>query len=908
MLETDSHAKRQVLRRWVKISGVALLLAFLALLVSAGITSREVRAVESATAFRAQLFRYDLNLQSVLSLLTDAETGQRGYLLTGHDSYLIPYRNALLRVPPTLDSLEPAPLSDPRLSGHVRTIRQLANGKMAELAQTIRLRDAGDSNAALSLVRSDVGERSMEQTRREVAMAVALGQAAIDASDRQVVEATIRGQRLVGLTLGALLICGLFAALQMGSLWMAQGRYEVALSTSERLHRAIVEDQTELIAISQPDGRLEFVNPAYAQFFQFPATELTGRTLYDFLSKTEREEWQQRMARVLQSDDCLLRMQRVAGRGGAEPRWISWRHRAQRAANGEIRIHSVGRDITVNKKAELELQDRQDFLSRIGRVAGVGGWSMDLRTNVIYWSADVRKIHGVSESYQPSHETALAFFPARAQVVLRQAMEAAIEEHAQYDLELPLVTARGKEIWVRTVGEAELDEDGKAIRLVGALQDITDRKAIDRSLRELTQVFDTTPDFVAQSDWRGFVTYLNPAARKAVGIAAGASVVGHSFAEFYTPETNEQFANEIIPTVKGHGVWVGESKVVLKGGHVVPVSHMVIGHVDAVGRVSRYTSLMRDIRAEVLGRQELARKTSTLNAIVEAMPAILAVWDNGLRYQLVNRAFERWRGSDRKSFLGYTMEQAMGGDEFNRNLPWVERALRGETVVYERDYPGARDCRHMSVTYTPLRMDDGEVGGFVELRQDITQSREERLRLVGLSEHDPLTGLLNRAGFEAYLVERMQRGEGAALAVLYIDLDHFKPVNDEHGHAAGDEVLRQFGARLKGAVRPSDAVARLGGDEFAIALMGVHDAAHIALVADKALEAASMPFEVGPHTLRIGASVGAAFNAEQPGGWKGLIARADAKVYEAKAGGRGRRVLADFGEDASSDESDLLVG
>lgn len=250
MLETDSHAKRQVLRRWVKISGVALLLAFLALLVSAGITSREVRAVESATAFRAQLFRYDLNLQSVLSLLTDAETGQRGYLLTGRDSYLAPYRNALLRVPPTLDSLEPAPLSDPRLIGHVRTIRQLANGKLAELAQTIRLRDAGDSNAALSLVRSDVGERSMEQVRREVSMAVALGQAAIDASDRQVVEATIRGQRLVGLTLGALLICGLFAALQMGSLWMAQGRYEVALSTSERLHRAIVEDQTELIAIS----------------------------------------------------------------------------------------------------------------------------------------------------------------------------------------------------------------------------------------------------------------------------------------------------------------------------------------------------------------------------------------------------------------------------------------------------------------------------------------------------------------------------------------------------------------------------------------------------------------------------------------------------------------------------------
>src|SRR5580698_761688 len=505
MTETDGHAKRRRLRRWVKISGIALLLAFVGLLISAGVSTREAQTVRSMTALSAELFRYNTKLRAVLTLLTEAETGQRGYLLTGKESYLAPYRNALLKVPTTLNSLEPAPLADRALIQHLHTIQRLSSIKLTELAETIRLRDSGDHDAALSLVQSDVGERSMAQIRREVADSISIGQAAIDASDVRVVQATLRGQRLEGITLGALLFCGLFAAVQMGGLWMAQGRYEIALSASERLHRAIVEDQTELIAISQTDGRLEFVNSAYAQFFGFAATDLAGRTLYDFLQAPEREEWQERMARVLSTDDCLLRVQLVPASGKVGPRWISWRHRAQHTPDGATRIHSVGRDITVNKVAELELRDHENFLTRIGRVAGVGGWSMDLRSNVMHWSADVRKIHGVSERYQPTLESALGFYPARAQVVLRQAMEAAIEQHEQYDLELPLVTAAGTHIWVRTVGEAELDEDGRASRLVGALQDITDRKSIELSLRDLTQVFDGTPDFVAQTDWRGFV-------------------------------------------------------------------------------------------------------------------------------------------------------------------------------------------------------------------------------------------------------------------------------------------------------------------------------------------------------------------------------------------------------------------
>jgi diguanylate cyclase (GGDEF)-like protein/PAS domain S-box-containing protein len=390
------------------------------------------------------------------------------------------------------------------------------------------------------------------------------------------------------------------------------------------------------------------------------------------------------------------------------------------------------------------------------------------------------------------------------------------------------------------------------------------------------------------------MTYLNPAARGAVGVGADVPVAGRTYTEFYTPETNDRFALEIIPAVKKRGVWIGETEVVLEGGRVIPISHMVIGHTDAVGRVSRYTSVMRDIGAEVASRRELAKKTSTLNAIVEAIPAVLAVWDGEVRYQLVNKAFERWRGRGREAFLGRTMEEAIGPEEFASSRPWIERALAGETVVYEKDYPGSREHCHMSIAYTPLRLEDGSVDGFIGLAQDVTHHRDEQQRLLNLSEHDPLTGLLNRAGFEAYLIERAGRGEGARLAVLYIDLDHFKPINDKHGHATGDEVLREFGARLQATVRPTDAVARLGGDEFGVVLADIREPGHAANIADKVVQVALAPFEVGRLSLKIGASVGVAYNADLEGGWKGLLARADAKVYEAKGSGRGRRAVGEF--------------
>jgi diguanylate cyclase (GGDEF)-like protein len=125
------------------------------------------------------------------------------------------------------------------------------------------------------------------------------------------------------------------------------------------------------------------------------------------------------------------------------------------------------------------------------------------------------------------------------------------------------------------------------------------------------------------------------------------------------------------------------------------------------------------------------------------------------------------------------------------------------------------------------------------------------------------------------------------IALLYIDLDRFKPVNDTFGHATGDEVLRQLAQRFKNAVRPTDAVARLGGDEFAIVLSSVRDKAAAEMVAGKIVELARQPFLVALQRIEIGASVGVTL-AEPEDDIDQFMARADSLVYVAKAGGRGQ--------------------
>lgn len=327
-------------------------------------------------------------------------------------------------------------------------------------------------------------------------------------------------------------------------------------------------------------------------------------------------------------------------------------------------------------------------------------------------------------------------------------------------------------------------------------------------------------------------------------------------------------------------------------GAVRRIDCQLIPHLDTDGKVLGLFTTGVDITERAETERALLRQTATLQSVAELIPALVAVLDAQGRYRFVNGAFERWHDRQRADVIGRTMHELLGHAEYDSVLPWIVRALAGEEVSFELHFPARSHGQHLAVHYIPLRLDNGALDGFVAVGQDITPHREEAQRLLGLAQRDALTGLLNRAGLQQWLQFQQAHGDAAQIGLLCIDLDRFKPVNDQHGHPVGDALLQGFAERLRRLVRPTDAVVRMGGDEFAVLLAGVRGSPALQTVADKVLQAAHQPFAVGALQLQIGASVGTAMGLDPLGGWDELLARADAMLYRAKSEGRGRAAMA----------------
>ncbi len=197
--------------------------------------------------------------------------------------------------------------------------------------------------------------------------------------------------------------------------------------------------------------------------------------------------------------------------------------------------------------------------------------------------------------------------------------------------------------------------------------------------------------------------------------------------------------------------------------------------------------------------------------------------------------------------------------------------------------------RHWTITGKPLFDDHGVIQGWRGVITDVTDELAAQAQVLHLAHHDVLTDLPNRGTFKQRLGELLAQGEGGAL--LAVDLDRFKAVNDTQGHAAGDELLRQVAARLTGALRPSDVVARLGGDEFAALVVGAVREPELMQFAQRVVQQLQRPFAINGRLTSIGGSVGVAVLGQHGHSVEQLTANADMALYAAKGRGRGRAVL-----------------
>jgi len=311
-------------------------------------------------------------------------------------------------------------------------------------------------------------------------------------------------------------------------------------------------------------------------------------------------------------------------------------------------------------------------------------------------------------------------------------------------------------------------------------------------------------------------------------------------------------------------------------------------------------SIIRSFRREAAFR-EIRRESERLaqhgrfEAVFEGATAGIVVLDRSGEVAVTNRAFTRMLAYPDGFFVGKHLSEFTAEDDRRKTLERFMELSDGsiESYQYEKRYErsdGSLICAEVSVSRLPI---DDPAGWFaIGLVEDITDRKAIEAQLLYDATHDDLTGLANRSLLASHIEDVLQRASATA-AVAFIDLDHFKLVNDSLGHAAGDQLLRTVAARLRDFAGPDDTVARFGGDEFAVLFGDLRYAAELARRIREIQEIITVPLAVDGRTIYSTASIGVAPLGTRYTNAEDLLRDADTAMYRAKAEGRARAVLFD---------------
>lgn len=418
------------------------------------------------------------------------------------------------------------------------------------------------------------------------------------------------------------------------------------------------------------------------------------------------------------------------------------------------------------------------------------------------------------------------------------------------------------------------------------------------SEERVRMLLESTGDGIYGIDKKGRCTILNPAAMRFLALESPDQIVGEAMHTLihHHYEDGRPYPVHACPIqaclLSGKPAHIQDEVFFRPDGSFFPVDyrvHPMLQHGEVTGAVVIFT----DITEERQIRNEMKIARTVFDTTEEG----IVVTDSANRIQSVNPAFERITGYIATEVIGKTPAVLSSGkhdSEFYGAL-WSSLKDHGnwQGEIWNKRKNG--DIYAEWVTITALRGCNGQGGGYVAIFSDITNRAHAAARVRREANFDPLTELPNRRYFNRKFADMIAVAatEGREMALLFIDLDRFKTVNDKLGHAIGDRLLVEVAARLKSCVRNSDLIARLGGDEFVIVLDGLATLQDGSAIAEKIVSAVAEPYIIDRHDIHVGTSIGLAFYPLHGKDDQTLIIKADAAMYQAKRAGRSRFVLAE---------------
>ncbi|BFR49731.1 sensor domain-containing diguanylate cyclase [Nitratidesulfovibrio sp. HK-II] len=674
-----------------------------------------------------------------------------------------------------------------------------------------------------------------------------------------------------------------------------------------------------MLLVDAEAGCIIEANPAAAAFYGHPAERLCGMSIQDISTLPVAEQ----TARL--ADLC----------GGRVTRFVS-RHRLASGEVREVEVHSVPvrlfdrtllysiiHDITDRARAEEALRRSEQHLEMILDGAGIGNFSWDVAGDQVACDTRWGEVLGLG---RVECAPLMASWRALVHPDDLSGLDRARQRHLsglsqRYEAEYRVQGSDGTWRWVQDTGRVvERAEDGSPLRVAGIVRDVSGRRRAEEDRRRL---FSLSPDLMAIGGLDGYFREVNPAWQAVLGWSKE-ELLDRPWVSLVHPDDQETTAQAMQQLLRD-GVLTGvENRYLCRDGSWRWISW----NSAAVPDQGLIYGVGRDVTATRRAAEELRASEARLRAIASTVPGVVFQWRESLgerRFTYVSPRSREILGIEPEALqhdwqalpvhpADRTVWELSLRDAAERRGDWV---FEGRLTLPDGEVRWWRgEAKPVHAGYgagLPDGDDDGHGIVYCGIITDTTEHREAQERLRQMATTDGLTGLANRRRFLEALEHEVQRHRryGTPLALVSIDVDRFKRVNDTWGHAVGDEVLRALAAICRAEVRDVDTVGRIGGEEFAVLLPDTapEEAMAVAERLRYAVEAAPLLTSGGPLTVTLSLGVAASPPCD---GADGLLREADRALYRAKAGGRNRVERAfdlpgACGPGGQGDEADSLL-
>ncbi|MBF8743177.1 PAS domain S-box protein [Pseudomonas guariconensis] len=676
-----------------------------------------------------------------------------------------------------------------------------------------------------------------------------------------------------------------------------QRERETALINSEKRFATLFHLSPNAILLTRRhDGMIYEVNQHFEDMFGWPGDQVVGKTTL------ELGLWVNPDLRHQVLDNT---------RGNAGPLTLEVQFRASTGKlhdgilctqsielEGVTYLLSTFVDTSERKRAEQALKDSQERLDLALDSAQLGTWDWHIPSGMLYGSARAAQLHGLEPV--PFHESFDAFFegvPEQERNVMRQAYRSLREGPAgNYQITYRVQLENGASRYIESRARLYRDEQGNPLRMAGTLLDITDQvereQRLTASEEKFASLFQVSPDpiCVTRQDSGQFIE-INRAFTQTFGWSAD-QVIGRTAEQIGLWAESAARAQRIERVIREKAL--SNVAVVVNHRNGTALTCLISSCLITVDGSPCSVTTLRDITQQQ--RAEAALKASEekfAKAFHSSPDAITLTERRTGRYLEVNDGFCRLTGYSAAEVIGRSVyEIGIWADEKQRAALLTELKEHGR--VHHREMLGRNkrgDILTVEVSVEPLSLNEADC--LLLTARDVSQLKNAQAQIRHLAYHDPLTNLPNRALLMDRLSQQIAllKRHNLRGALLFLDLDHFKHINDSLGHPVGDTVLKIITARLEASVRLEDTVARLGGDEFVVLLSGLEGSREqvehkVRDLADTLRELLAEPMSLDGQRLQVTPSIGVALIPDHGATPADLLKRADIALYRAKDSGR----------------------